>query len=148
MILDTLKNAELYHSVHPLFKKAFDFLKTTDLKSLPLGKIELEGSDLVVSVVEISGKTAQNARMETHRKFIDIQLPLDDEETMGWIAAEKLTKVTQPYDAEKDITFFADEAENLLRVEAMEFAVFFPSDGHQPGIGSGNHRKIIVKVRV
>jgi len=148
MILDTLKNAELYQSVHPLFKKAFDFLKTTDLKSLPLGKIELEGSDLVVSVVEISGKTAQNARMETHRKFIDIQLPLDDEETMGWIAAEKLTKVTQPYDAEKDIAFFADEAENLLKVGAMEFAVFFPSDGHQPGIGSGNHRKIIVKVRV
>jgi YhcH/YjgK/YiaL family protein len=148
MILDTLKNAELYQSIHPLFKKAFDFLKTTDLKSLPLGKIELEGSDLVVSVVEISGKTVQDARMETHQKFIDIQLPLDDEETMGWIAAEKLTKVTQPYNAEKDIAFFADEAENLVRVGAMEFAVFFPSDAHQPGIGSGNHRKIIVKVRV
>jgi YhcH/YjgK/YiaL family protein len=67
---------------------------------------------------------------------------------MGWIAAEKLTKVTQPYNAEKDIAFFAHEAENLVRVGAMEFAVFFPSDAHQPGIGSGNHRKIIVKVRV
>ncbi|HOJ66753.1 MAG TPA: YhcH/YjgK/YiaL family protein [Paludibacteraceae bacterium] len=148
MILDTLKNAELYESAHPLFKKAFDFLKTTDLKTLPLGKIELEGSDLVVSVVDISGKTVQDARMEIHRKFIDIQLPLDGEEIMGWIPAEKLTKVLQPYDAEKDIAFFADEAENLVKVRAMEFAVFFPSDGHQPGIGFGNHKKIIVKVRV
>lgn len=53
MILDTLKNSDKYCSVHPRFKKAFDYLKNTDLVALPAGKIELEGADLVINVVEI-----------------------------------------------------------------------------------------------
>ena len=69
MILDTLEHAELYTSIHTLFKKAFDFLCNTDLKELALGKIELQGSDLVVTVVEIDGKTADVARMETHNRY-------------------------------------------------------------------------------
>jgi len=146
MILDTLENGELYTSVHPLFKKAFDFLCNTDLTELPLGKIELEGADLVVNVVEITGKTAEEARMETHNRFIDIQVPVGATETMGWIAGANLKQVTEPYNAEKDIMFFADKATNFIRVQPLEFAVFFPGDGHQPGIAEGKYKKIIVKI--
>jgi YhcH/YjgK/YiaL family protein len=148
MILDTLSNSKLYESVHPRFKKAFEYLRNTDLKSLPLGKIELEGSNLLVNVVDITGKPASEARMETHRKFIDIQVPVGNTETMGWLAAENLKNPTAPYDAEKDITFFTDKASVFIPVQPYEFAVFFPEDGHQPGIAEGVYRKIIVKVLV
>ena len=30
MILDSLKNTEKIESLHPLFKKAFDYVKSTD----------------------------------------------------------------------------------------------------------------------
>jgi uncharacterized protein, YhcH/YjgK/YiaL family len=149
MILDSLENAGLYESINPRFKKAFDFLRNTDLAALPLGKMELDGKDLFVNVVEMTGKTADKARMETHNCYIDIQLPVDAPETMGWIAGNKLKQVTDPYNAEKDITFFADKASNFIKVQPLEFAVFFPEDGHQPGIAEeGRYKKIIVKVLV
>jgi YhcH/YjgK/YiaL family protein len=148
MILDKLENGGKYALVHPLFKKAFDYLQNTDLKALENGKIELQGSDLVVNVVDITGKTEEAARMETHKNFIDIQIPIGAAETMGWKALSALENITDPYNPEKDLTFYADKATTFLNVQAYEFAVFFPEDGHQPGIGEGVYRKIIVKIRV
>ena len=148
MILDTLKNSDKYCSVHPRFKKAFDYLKNTDLVALPAGKIELEGADLVINVVDITAKLEADAKMESHKEYIDIQVPVGKAETMGWIALDACIDVTLPYDAEKDIMFFADKATSFLNVQPYEFVVFFPEDAHQPGIGTGQYRKIIVKVRV
>lgn len=148
MILDKLENSGLYESIHPRFKKAFDFLRNTDLMGLPVGKIELEGLDLVVTVAEITGKKADEVRMETHNRYIDIQVPISAEETMGWASEANLKHVTEPYNTEKDITFFGEKATNFLKIKPFEFAVFFPTDGHQPGIANDKIKKIIVKVRV
>ncbi len=134
--------------MHPRFKKAFDYLKNTDLVALPAGKIELEGADLVINVVDITAKPEADAKMESHKEYIDIQVPVGKAETMGWIALDACKDVTLPYDAEKDIMFFADKATSFLNVQPYEFVVFFPEDAHQPGIGTGQYRKIIVKVRV
>lgn len=148
MILDTLKNSSKYTNVHPRFKQAFDFLLSNDLAALSLGKIELDGSNLVVNIVDAKGKTIEEARMETHNKFIDIQVPIGAIETMGWKSTSKLETITDAYNETKDLTFYADVATTILHVQPFEFAVFFPDDGHQPGIGTGIFRKVIVKVRV
>lgn len=148
MILDTLENGLKYTSINPRFAKAFEYLMQNDLAALPAGKVELDGSVLVVNIVDITGKTIDDARMETHNKFIDIQVPVGQAERMGWKATDKLSEITEPYNDAKDVTFFADKATTFVDVQPYEFAVFFPEDGHQPGISSGTYRKIIVKVRV
>ncbi len=148
MILDTLKNSELYESIHPQFKQAFDFLHKTDLVALPLGKHELDGSDLYVNVVEINGNSVEEARMESHKRYIDIQVPISAPETMGWMPVDKLKVVTEPYNTEKDVAFFADKTPNLIHVDTFSFAIFFPSDGHQPGIAECVVKKLIIKVLV
>jgi len=148
MILDSLENAGLYQSIHPRFKQAFDFLRNTDLVNIPLGKVELDGKDLFVNVVDAIGRTTETARMETHNKYIDIQIPITGAETMGWIAGSKLKDVTDAYNDEKDVAFFADKASNFIVVQPFEFAVFFPEDGHQPQIFDGVQKKLIVKVLV
>lgn len=147
MILDKLSNAARYTSVHPRFEQAFEFLNSTDLEQLALGKIELDGTDLVVNVVEVDGKTDEAARMETHNNFIDIQVPVSTTERMGWKVAADMETITQAYDEVKDLTFYADKATVMLHVKPLEFAVFFPEDGHQPGIAEGKIKKVIVKVR-
>jgi biofilm protein TabA len=146
MILDTLQNAGLYESIHPRFKQAFDYLRNTDLLTLPLGKVELDGKNLFANVVKTTGKTAETAKLETHNLYIDIQVPVTAAETMGWIAGNKLKNVTDSYNSEKDITFFADKATNFINVQPSEFVVFFPEDGHQPEISDDQHKKIIIKV--
>lgn len=148
MIHDSLKHAERYATVHPLFAQAFDFLQHTDLKELKPGKIELIPDSLIVNVVELTGKRKEDAKMETHQRFIDIEVPIGATETMGWKSSSDLTQPLDGYDLEKDIAFFADDATSFLQVNPFEFAIFFPEDGHQPGIGSGTYTKIIVKVRV
>ena len=146
MILDSLLNAGLYESIHPRFKQAFDYLRNTDLLTLPLGKVELDGTNLIVNVVEITGKKAEDVQLETHKLYIDIQMPVTAPETMGWTPASELTDVTDPYNKGKDITFFAEKSSNFILVQPYEFAVFFPEEGHQPGISDDQHKKIIIKV--
>lgn len=147
MILDTLENARKYESTHPRFKNIFDFLLETDLSALPLGKIELEGNNLVVNVVDLTGKPENEAKMESHNEFIDIQIPVGAVERMGWIARTDLKEESAPYNPEKDVTFYNDKASTFLDVKPFEFVIFFPEDAHQPGIASTTHRKIIAKIK-
>lgn len=148
MIVDTLENAGLYASVHPRLKRAFEFLQKTDLNALPVGKQEIEGKDLFINVVDITLKSVDEAKMETHKNYIDIQVPVTGAETMGWLAASMAQQVTQEYNPEKDVAFYADKATAFVDVQPMQFALFFPQDAHQPGIGNGTFKKVIVKVRV
>ncbi|MDL2303523.1 YhcH/YjgK/YiaL family protein, partial [Dysgonomonas sp. OttesenSCG-928-D17] len=76
MILDSLKNAEAYYSLHPLFKEAFEYIKSVDFSKVEAGKTELKGKDLFVGVTDSDMKTEEDAKMEVHNKYIDIQLPI------------------------------------------------------------------------
>ena len=146
MILDLLENSARYESLHPRFKQAFDFLKMTDLVNLPLGITEIDGKNLFANVQEIDGKTPETALMETHEKYIDIQVPVSGIEKMGWIARKNLKQVVEKYNPEKEMSLYADKTTNLIHVRPSEFTIFFPEDGHQPGIGEGKWKKLIVKV--
>ncbi len=148
MILDSLKNSAMYEGLHPRFKAAFDFVKNTDFSKLEPGKIEIDGKNLFVNFAEGVGKTPEVAKMETHNDYIDIQIPFTSVETMGYIPTVDLKEPMDAYNAEKDITFFKDAATAFIKVVPGQFAIFFPEDGHQPGIGDGPFRKIIVKVKV
>ena len=43
MILDSLDNADVYHSLNSGFEQAFDFLRRPDLANLEDGTYEIEG---------------------------------------------------------------------------------------------------------
>lgn len=147
MIIDTLENLEQYASVNPRFAKAIEYLKSTDLNAQELGKVELDGKDLVVNFSIAKGKTKEQAQLETHKNFIDIQIPLSCTEVMGYTPACNLPE--GEYNAEKDITKFAMPSEAYIPVHPGMFAIFFPQDGHAPCISEEESiRKVIVKVRV
>ena len=148
MILDSLSNSATIEQLHPLFKKAFDYLKSTDFSKKEAGKILLDGDNLYVTIAEPVGKKENDAKIETHFKYIDIQMPLTATETIGWKAVADLKKTAVPYDEENDITFFDDIPSAHIDVTPGNFAIFFPEDGHAPCIGNGKFRKVIVKVRI
>ncbi|MCL1941955.1 MAG: YhcH/YjgK/YiaL family protein [Candidatus Azobacteroides sp.] len=148
MIVDALSNSGAVEKLHPLFKKAFDFLKSTDFSKAKPGKIAPDGDNLFVSVVETQGKTKEEAKLETHNRYIDIQMPVIGTETMGWLAGKDCKNPAEPYNAEKDITFFTDEPSTYIHVKPFEFAIFFPEDGHAPAIADGMIKKVIIKVKV
>ena len=148
MILDSLNNTKKIECLHPLFKKAFDYLKSTDFSKVEDGKHELDGSRLYVSVVSIFGKEKKDAAIETHKKYIDIQMPLLGVEKIGWKPGCELQEESTPYNEQKDIAFYIDRPTAYTKIYPGQFAIYFPEDGHAPGIGQGNIRKVIVKLQV
>lgn len=55
------------------------FLKATDLQAHEVGKVVLKEGELMVNFADARPKTKEEARLETHNDFIDIQIPLS-----GW----------------------------------------------------------------
>jgi len=148
MILDSLDNSKQYEILHPLFKRAFDFIINTDFSRLKEGKIETDDPRLYYSLVRTHGKDMQDARLESHRKYIDIQAPLVGVESIGWKAGESLMIIAEPYDEKNDIMFYYDYPTTYTKLYPGQFAIYFPDDAHAPGIGMGDIRKIIAKVAV
>ncbi len=148
MILDCLAAIGNYRALHPRFADAIAFLRRTDLHSLPDGKIILEEDRLVATVMRAFGRKADDALLEAHRRFIDIQVLLEGAETIGWKAAATCRDAVAPFDEEKDIVFFRDAPASFVSLHPADFALFFPRDAHAPMIGEGSLHKVVVKVAV
>ncbi|MBK5721026.1 YhcH/YjgK/YiaL family protein [Dysgonomonas sp. Marseille-P4677] len=148
MILDSLKNAEMYYNIHPLFKDAFEYLKSVDFLKVEPEKIELHGKDLFVMISDSNLKTEANAKLEVHNQYIDIQMPISKTETFGWKSRADLQEESGSFNIDRDIQFFEDSAISLFSVSPGDFVVFFPGDGHAPCIGDGQIRKVVVKIKI
>lgn len=133
-----------------LWEKAFNFLKTSDLKKIKTGKYELEGNDMYVIVDEYITKNEENSDFEAHRRYIDIQYIIEGEEKIGISKLENTKEITA-YDNFKDIIFLTAK-QNDYRIASHErFFVFFPEDAHRPCVKTSDNiriRKVVVKIRI
>lgn len=142
--------AVLYHNNPRHWNQAFHFLKTADLENLPLGRQDLEGEHLFVSVAEYFGKAKPDALYESHKKYIDIQYVIKGEEIMGLTTLDKVS-VRDPYNEEKDISFYDFDGGDYLKATPENFFLFFPEDVHRPSITTGDSvlvKKIVVKILI
>lgn len=148
MVIGTLDAHRRYLHLHPAFAQAFEFVGATDLASLPPGRHPLDGDRLFVSIDHVHGRGRDGARLEAHRRYIDIQLTLDGEEEIGWKPLADCARPAGAFDELTDIGFFLDRPDSWLAVPRGRFAIFFPDDAHAPLAGHGAVKKAIVKVRV
>jgi len=146
MILDVLENAHRYGALNEGFAKAFEFLSRPDLQDLPVGKYEIDGDRLYAMVAKEPGRKKEDALLEIHEKYIDIQFILAGTDTMGWKPKSLCKQPTEEYDQNRDIQFFADKPDAWLATESGAFAIFFPEDAHMPLISSGPIHKVVVKI--
>lgn len=146
MVVDTLDNLDKYVALNPLFSKVVDYVKNNDLSAHEPGKVEIEGKDLFVNYSVAKGKTREVAKIESHDKMIDIQIPISCPETMGYTPRKNLAECE--YNAEKDITFYPGLAEKYITINPGEFVIFFPQDGHAPCVSDESEIvKVIFKVK-
>ena len=148
MIFDSLKNSGLYTAINPRFERAFEYLKTTDLASLAPGKHPVDGDEIFVNVQERDLKKYDDAKLEVHNKYIDIQVVVRGEESFGWSERSACTQPEGEFDSEKDILFFRDGKQTCYTLHEGQFTIFFPEDAHAPMIGEGQIKKVIVKVLI
>ncbi len=148
MILSTLKNSERIESLHPKFKRLFDYIKDNDLLNRETGRIELDGDDLFINNVNPQLIAPEEQVLEVHRDYIDIHIPLDKTEIIGWKPTGECIKEKSAFDVINDCALYGDAPSNLVKVEPGEFLIVYPEDAHAPIIGEGKIRKLIAKVKI
>lgn len=146
MILDTLTQSDRYCALHPLFAQAFAYLRDTDLHALAPGMHSVLDERIFLIVEDCAGRTRAEAKLECHRRHIDIQLVLEGIDEMGWKPLAECVKPATDYDAARDIRFFDDAPASWVATPPGSFCLFFPEDAHAPLVSGGRIRKVVVKV--
>jgi biofilm protein TabA len=129
---------------------AFEYLARLDPASVTPGRTPIVGDEVYAVASKYTTKAVETARLEAHRKFLDVQYLVSGQETMGFLpSAEGLTVLT-PYNADKDVEFFAvPSGYSPLSIRAGQFALFRTGEAHMPGChldGPHDVVKVVVKV--
>jgi biofilm protein TabA len=157
MIISNLKNSHKYNSFHPLFKKAFDFLKTLKCEEV----VDVCGSEIIGKQMFLNANRIitelkpfnQKWKMETHKKYIDIQYILKGENHMGWSPIEEVRGFSEGYndlklDLSGDCEFYETTPNTWFKTSPGTIVIFYPEDAHAPLNGEGEIVKIVLKVEV
>jgi biofilm protein TabA len=146
MITDQLSRAEKYYDMHPAFKKAFKYLLETDLSKLPLGRNDIDGDKMFCVVSRGPRRRRNEAKLEAHRKYIDIHYTISGIDEIGWKPTAACREVDTNYNEDNDIEFFKDQPQTWIKVPAGSFAIFFPQDAHAPMVGDSEIHKVVLKI--
>ena len=144
-----IEDSEKHRRMHPRFRKAFEFMRRSDLSSLPVGRYEIDGTNCWAMVADADLVPLAERKIEAHRRYIDIQSPITGPETIGLYEMDA-EHIALPFEEKDDCVLF-DGAKRPITLLPGEFAVFFPPRGaHAPGCraedGPDRIRKLIIKV--
>ena len=148
MVLDLIDNLKSYEALNPHFAKVVGFLQNNRLESLPLGRNEICGDLVYANVMDAQPKTKEEAFIEVHRRYIDIQIPISSHELMGYTPLNELPEADYNGDSDAAIYPVGMPARDYFNVRQGEFVIFFPQDGHAPAITAQPLRKVVFKVAV
>lgn len=150
MIIDKIDNICLYNAVP---KSVIQFLKNIDRNNVEYGK-HILGNSNFVNIETYATKTIENAKYESHDKYIDIQILLTGNEKIG-VADRSCLSVDEPYDENRDITFYSDpvDTNNTVSLNGSNFVMLYPHEAHAPQIASdyktsGQVIKVVAKIKV
>lgn len=150
MIIDTFENAARYYMIHPALEVVLDYMENFDITEFKEGRVELNGADVFVNLMEQKTKLEEEAVWESHERYIDIHYLLEGEEKIKY-AEEYKMDVEVPYDEEKDCTLFAGSDGMDVNHPKGSFVIFFPGEIHKAMITDGipsRVRKLVGKIRI
>lgn len=152
MLTTNLALAEKYDYLSEKFKKAFAFLRESDLASLPPGNVPIEGDEIYANVQSYTTMETSECPFESHRAYFDIQYMVEGEEIFGYEPVAVL-KPSGEYNDETDLIFYKEPKQSgAVLLKKGDFAIVPPEDAHAPRRMSANGpcrvKKIVVKVKV
>ena len=150
MIIDNIKNLDLYSKSDVYTNKINEFINKSKESNLQEGRYELEGDNLIALIQKYETKEIEKCKYESHKKYIDVQYIEQGREVISWIDISKL-EVDEPYNVKDDIIFYKDNLNGInLKMEEDMFAIFYEQDGHKVRSileEKTNIKKIIFKIK-
>ena len=134
MIFDRIENAKNYLGLNKGVDMLLRKMMEIDPQSYVPRREELDGKNVYAVGKCYCTKQPEDAKMEAHRKYIDVMYMLEGSETIYVKDAQKLDNITQPYDADKDVILAQPDVNaTAINLEAGSFVILFPQDAHAPG---------------
>ncbi len=133
----------------PDLKSLRDYISTLDENS-PLGRHGIDGDSIYSAIAEYDTKTPEDAVLESHRKYIDIQIVLSGRE-LGRIAPCDGLEIISD-DPAKDLILYRKPAKFAAEftLDRSVVAVFLSYDAHSTQIMHGKTpeatKKAVIKV--
>ncbi len=150
MIYDSITNIETYAGISDDIRTGLEFLR--DAKSDMSNGVYQFSPRVKAIVSEYETKSQNENGFEAHRQYIDIQCTLQGLERIACLPIEML-KETTPYSEETDAALYTSPAihPQEMTIGNGYFAIFFPQDGHMPGLCADvpmKVKKVVVKVEI
>lgn len=132
-----------------VFEKLNQFLES-DLEQRKPGRYEIEGDSIFAFVSEYETKVLEDTIIESHQRYIDIQLLVSGEERLDCFTGSSL-EVKTPYNKQDDAAFYyrPEQVPASVILTPGVFVLFYPADLHSPQIAvkkSMPVKKVVVKI--
>lgn len=148
MVLDKIENYKLYTSLNERIARAFSYIRETDFSQMELGKHLIENENMFALVQAYNTKEIEDCKLESHKKYIDVQFMISGDEIMG-INSLNDQEITEKNEV-NDYFFYKGDYSSIRVNEGM-FTIFFPDDLHMPCLKVENVmpvKKVVVKVKI
>lgn len=151
MIIDRIENWNIYFTEKSDLYTGIAFITSQFNKNIPDGRYVIQGDEIYVMTQSYYTDAPEIKKIESHKKYIDIQYIVSGRELIGWLPTEELKEMA-PYSEERDVVFYhnSEYMSHLVLMPGM-FAVFYPHDAHRPGCFLDKPmpvRKIVIKVKI
>lgn len=147
MITDKLINLKKYNEIPP---EAIEILASGDICT---GRHNIN-KDVYINVEEYTTKHIEDAKFESHDRYIDVQIILSGVEDIYYTDVNNNLTVSEPYSKEKDITFYSNNVKeyNKVTLDGTNFVILYPQDAHAPQAAFNdtpqNVKKAVIKIHV
>ncbi|HEY8990572.1 MAG TPA: YhcH/YjgK/YiaL family protein [Luteolibacter sp.] len=112
------------------------------------GRVDLDHGVFALEQCYLT-KPSEAVKWEAHKVYLDVQVVVSGDEILEVADVSELS-VEQDLTPDKDVLLFHPYADGTrLRARDGSVAVFFPPDGHRPGLAVASPalvRKVVVKV--
>lgn len=125
--------------------EAVEYLTDLEVSETDAGEKVVVNNQFFYLVQSYYTKPAEECKLESHRKYIDIQIMVDGEERMEVVDISKLI-VKEDYDEEKDVIFWK-EPKRMVKttLRAGDCIVLYPENAHR-GASSIKETSHVLKI--
>ena len=133
LIISKVENLQTYVQVNPYMKDLIHFFEINDWQKLEEGAIPILEEKVFGNCFTYVADGASGDFFETHYKYLDVHLVIENTEDMA-VSTAQSTTISQTYDEAKDIEFYQGKVEQLVHLTPGDCLITFPEDLHQPKV--------------
>lgn len=123
--------------------EAVEYLTKLEVSETDLGKKVVVNDKFFYSIQSYDTKPENECKLESHRKYIDIQAMVSGEERIDIVDISRLT-VKEDYDYRKDVVFWrVPNRISKTTLRTGDYIVLYPENAHRGAVSVNETRRVI-----